>query len=148
MTKTICGADSRTDHRLFVSKLNLRIQPVRRVQGMEDPKRLNVSKLKPDNKRLAFLNEICNHLDAVQLSSKDPEENWTVFPNAAHSSALQSTFRKDKDWLNENDEEKRDLLEENYRLHVHKAHQDDTSSVSENHLYESRADSRACKFPG
>ena len=33
VTKTICGADCWTDHRLVVSKLNLRIQPVRRPQG-------------------------------------------------------------------------------------------------------------------
>ena len=32
VTKTICGADCWTDHRLVVSKLNLRIQPVRRRQ--------------------------------------------------------------------------------------------------------------------
>ena len=30
VTKTMCGADCWTDHRLLVSKLNLRIQPVRR----------------------------------------------------------------------------------------------------------------------
>ena len=29
VTKTMCGADSWTDHRLVVSKLNLRIQPAR-----------------------------------------------------------------------------------------------------------------------
>ena len=33
VTKTMCGADCWTDHRLVVSKLNLRIQPVRRPQG-------------------------------------------------------------------------------------------------------------------
>ena len=33
VTKTMCGADCWTDHRLVVSKLNLRIQPVRRTQG-------------------------------------------------------------------------------------------------------------------
>ena len=30
VTKTMCGADCKTDNRLVVSKLNLRIQPVRR----------------------------------------------------------------------------------------------------------------------
>ena len=34
VTKTMCGADCWTDHRLVVSKLNLRIQPARRPQGM------------------------------------------------------------------------------------------------------------------
>ena len=33
LTKAMCGADCRTDHRLFVSKLNLYIPPKRRPQG-------------------------------------------------------------------------------------------------------------------
>ena len=45
VTKTMCGADCWTDHRLVVSKLNLRIQPARRPQGKKAPKRLDVSKL-------------------------------------------------------------------------------------------------------
>ena len=39
VTKTMCGADCWTDHRLVVSKLNLRIQPARRPQGNKAPKR-------------------------------------------------------------------------------------------------------------
>ena len=46
VTKTVCGADCRTDHRLVVSKLKLRIQPARRPQGKKVPKRLDVAKLK------------------------------------------------------------------------------------------------------
>ena len=42
VTKTMCGADCWTDHRLVVSKLNLRIQPARRPQGKKAPKRLDV----------------------------------------------------------------------------------------------------------
>ena len=45
VTKTMCGADCWTDHRLVVSKLNLCIQPVRRPQGKTVPKKLDVSKL-------------------------------------------------------------------------------------------------------
>ena len=57
VTKTMCGADWLTDHRLVVSKLNLHIQPVRRPQGKMVPKKLDVSKLKQDSKRQAFLND-------------------------------------------------------------------------------------------
>ena len=56
ITKTMCGADCWTDHKLVVSKLNLRIQPARR-------------------------------LDAINLSSENPEENWTVFHKTVHSTA-------------------------------------------------------------
>ena len=87
VTKTMCGADCWTDHRLVVSKLNLRIQPARRPQGKKAPKRLDVSKLNHDSMRQAFINDISNQLGAMNLSSEDPEENWTVFQKVVHSSA-------------------------------------------------------------
>ena len=75
VTKTMCGAKCWTDHRLVVSKLNLRIQPVRWPQGKKIPKRLDVSKLKQDSKRQAFINDICSHLDALEHSSEDVDES-------------------------------------------------------------------------
>ena len=47
----------------------------------------DVSKLKQD-KETNFLIDICNNVGALQLSSEDPEGNWTVFQNAFHSSAF------------------------------------------------------------
>ena len=82
VTKTMCGAN-----RLAVSKLNLRIQPARRPQGKKAPKRPDVSKLNHDSMRQAFINGISNQLCALNLSSEDPEENWTVFQKIVHSSA-------------------------------------------------------------
>ena len=79
VTKTMCGADCSTEHRLVVSKLNLRIQPVRRPQGKKVPKKLYVSKLKQDSKRQAFVNDLCSRLDALEHSSEDVDESWTVF---------------------------------------------------------------------
>ena len=136
VTKTMCGADCWIDHRLVVSKLNLRIQPARRPQGKKAPKRLDVSKLNKDSMRQNFLTDICNQLDAMNLSSEDPEENWTVFHKTVLSSAastLGHPSRKHQDWFDENDDEIQRLLEEKHRLL--KAHQDDTSSVSKKAAY-------------
>ena len=69
--KTMCGADCWTDHRLVVSKLSLRIQPVRRPQGKKVPKRLDVPKLKQYCKWQAFVNDIYSRLHALEHSSKD-----------------------------------------------------------------------------
>ena len=124
----VFGADCWTDHRLVVSKLNLRIQPARRPHSKKSHKKLDVSKLNQDSMKQAFLTDICNQLDAINLSSEIPEENWTVFHKTVHSSAattLGHPSRKHQDWFDENDDKIQRLLEEKHRLH--KAHQDDTS---------------------
>ena len=137
MTKTMCGADCWTDHRLVVSKLNLRIQPARRPQGKKVPKRLDVSKLKQDGKRQAFINDIYSRLDAMELTSDDQEENVTVFRDTVHSSAMDSlgpiSRCKHQDWFDENDEEIQGLLEEKHEEHM--AYLNDTSSVSNKAAY-------------
>ena len=137
----MCGADCLTDHILVVSKLNLRIPLARRPQGKKAPKRLDVSKLNHDSMRQAFINDISNQLGAMNLSSEDTGENWTVFEKVVHSSAATTIghpFRKHQDWFDENDEEIKLLLEEKGCLH--KAHQDDTSFVSKK-----AANSNICK---
>ena len=44
--------------------------------------------------RQAFLTDICNQLDAINLSSENPKENWTVFHKIVHSSAATG-----EDWI-------------------------------------------------
>ena len=39
VTKTMCGADCWTDHRLLISKMNLQIKPPKRPQGKKVPKK-------------------------------------------------------------------------------------------------------------
>ena len=95
VTKHMCSADCWTDPGLVVSKLNLRIQPARRPQGKKVPKRLDVSKLKLDSKRQAFFNDICSRLDATELRSDDPEDNWTD-RDTVHSTSLGPVSRKHK----------------------------------------------------
>ena len=99
------------------------------------PKRLDVSKLKQDSKRQAFINDIFSSLDAVELSSDDPEENWAVFRDNVHASAMDSlgpVSRKHQDWFHENDEVFQGLLEE--KQQKHKAYLSDTSSVSKTNI--------------
>ena len=108
VTKTVCGADCWTDHRLVISKLNLRIQPVRRPQGKKVPKKLDVSKLKQDSKRQAFVSDLCSRLDTLEHSSEAVDESWTVFRVTVHSSAMDSlgpVSSKHQDWFDENDKE-------------------------------------------
>ena len=128
VTKTMCGADCWTDHRLVVSKLILRTEHVRRSQGKKIPKKLDVSKLKQDSKRQALVNDL--------YSSEDVDESWTVFRDTVHCSAMDSlgpVFRKHQDWFDENDKEIQGLLEEKHQKH--KAYLRNISSVSSKTAY-------------
>ena len=136
MTKTMCVADCWIDRRLVVSKLNLLIQPVRRPQGKKVQKKLDVSKLKQDSKRQAFVNDLCSRLDALEHSSEDVDESWVVFRDTLHSSAMDTlgpVSRKHQDWFDENDKEIQGLFEEKHQKH--KAYLRNTSSVSRKTAY-------------
>ena len=64
------------------------------------------TKLNHDSMRQAFINDILNQLGAMNLSSEDPEENWTVFQKVVHSSAATTIghpSRKHQDWFDENE---------------------------------------------
>ena len=68
--------------------------------------------------RQAFLTDICNQVDAINLSSEDKNKTTSL----GHPSC------KHQDWFDKNDDEIQRLPGEKHRLH--KARQDDTSSVS------------------
>ena len=62
-----------------------KIKYVRQPQGKKAPERLDVSKMNQDNMRQAFINDICNHLDAV---IKRTQKRTTAYQNEIHSASL------------------------------------------------------------
>ena len=115
---------------------NLRFQPVRRPQGKKVPKKLDVSKLKQDRKRQAFVNDVWSRLDALEHSSEDVDESWTIFRDTVHSSAMNflgPVSRKHQDWFGKNEKEIQGLLEEKHQQH--KTYLRNTSSVSSKTAY-------------
>ena len=104
-----------------------------RQQGAKE---LGVSKLKQNSKRQAFVNDLCSHLDALEHSSEDVVESWTVCRDTVHSSAMDSlgpVHCKHQDWFDENDKEIQGFLEEKHQKR--KAYLRNTSSVSSKTAY-------------
>ena len=100
VTKTMCGAD--LDRSQACCQQNKPAHSaLRRPQGKKVPKKLDVSKLKQDSKRQAFVNYLCSRLDTLEHSSEDVGESWTDFRDTVHSSAMDSlgpVSRKHQDW--------------------------------------------------
>ena len=86
------------------------------------PKKLDVSKLKQDSKRQAFINDLCSSLDALEHSSEDVDESWTVFRDTVYSSPMDSlgpVSLKHQEWFDDNDKEIQGLLEEKHQQEAH-----------------------------
>lgn len=120
VTKSMCGAECWTDHRLLISKMNLRITPPRRPQGIKVPKRLDVSRLKNDLTRQQLADQLERDLPSCTDPLADVEAEWTRLRDVIYSSALDAVgpvTRKHQDWFDENNSRIQALLEEKHQLH-------------------------------
>ena len=127
----MCGAERWTDHRLLVSKLILRIQPLRRPQGEKLIKKLNVKQLRDKSVSEDLTLELECKLAELHLGQATIEEYWVVLRDKIHDTAFQllgSTTRKNQDWFDENDEQIKEMLAEKNRLH--RLYQLDQSSAA------------------
>ncbi|KAI8479295.1 hypothetical protein Bbelb_429670, partial [Branchiostoma belcheri] len=116
--------------------LRVRIQPKRHPQGMKPAKRLNTSKLKNDEIKQQFVNQLRDSLETVSLDDQNIETSWKNLKDAIHSAALGTLgpiSRNHKDWFDENSEEIQELLNKKHRLH--RAYIIDTKDTSKKDAY-------------
>ena len=74
--------------------------------------------LQAETRRQEASIRLCSRLDALEHSSEDVDESWTVFRDTVHSSAMDSlgpVSRKHQDWFDDNDKEIQGLLEEKHQ---------------------------------
>nr|VZI15148.1 unnamed protein product [Spirometra erinaceieuropaei] len=131
MTKAIAGADGWTDHRLVISKMRIRLQPRRRLQGKRLPGKLNVALLSLPAHHLHFSNELAQRLDNLPIAAADDvtaaaaenasvENRWCQLRDTVQSKAravLGRAPRQHQDWFDDNDAAISNLLAEKNRLH-------------------------------
>lgn len=121
VTKTMCGAECWTDHRLLLSKMNLRITPPRRPQGIRVPKRLDVRKLKNIPVKRKLVEELKNKLQSPSPNSDaDVEKEWAHLRDNIYAVAFDvvgPTTGKHQDWFDDNNSRIQALLEEKHQRH-------------------------------
>ena len=120
VTKSMCGADCYTDHKLIVSKLALQILPKRRPQGQKVVKKLDISKLNVTATKEKFVEDLNNKLKDININPTDPEANWENLKTTIQTSAQEAlgpAKRRHQDWFDENDPEIQALLDEKHKLH-------------------------------
>ena len=131
VTKAMCGAECWTDHHIIISKLNLRIQPLRRPQGKKSMKRLAVNKLKFNTTKQLFTESLDKQLDSISLENQNVESAWATLGEKVYNSALEclgTSTTEHKDWFDKNCDELNQLLEKNHT--ANKALLNDPSSAA------------------
>ena len=137
VTKAMCGAECWTDHRLILTKLNIRIRSQRRPQGNKPRRRLNVRKLEKQSVREDFCKDLDHKLRHLHNNSDQGiEEQWAALRDVIYETALTHVGvveRRHQDWFDENYPEIRTLLEEKRLRFI--THQQDINSVSKKTAY-------------
>ena len=130
VTKSMCGAECWTNHRLIISKTKLQVISMRRPQGQKALKRLDVTKLKIPKVQQEFATNLEHELLRVE------NNDWEFMKETIYSSALQvlgSTSRKHQDWFDENDIVIQTMLKEKRQLF--RAYQNDPKSESKKNVF-------------
>jgi hypothetical protein len=118
VTKSMCGADCWTDHRLVISKVQLHVLKKRRPQGQKPHKRLNVCKLNCEQTSQRLLEELEVQASNIQITD-EVEESWKSFRDIIFESCLNilgNRKRHHQDWFDQNDAEIAEMLDEKHRL--------------------------------
>ena len=116
VSKSMCGADCGTDHRLIVSKLNFELRRQRRPQGKAPPKRIDVAKLScSPSKRDELSSQLKSKLEHLTLDPHDVDQSWNDLSSAVYSCASDTIGfpdRKHQDWFDDNNVEVNELIQE------------------------------------
>ena len=75
----MCRVDCWTDHRLILSKVNLKIAPKRGPQGKKVFRKLDMSRLKHEPTAEALCNDLDKKLENLTLGDALVEDDWTAF---------------------------------------------------------------------
>ena len=98
-------AKDRQDHRLIITRINLRLRPYRRPHGKKALKRLNLGRLDCSDTKQSLVSAFDGCLRLVSFENKDIETIWSKLRELVYNTALQvveAESRKHQDWFDEN----------------------------------------------
>ena len=88
VSKTRPGADSGSDHELFIAKLRLKLN---KVEKTTRPFRKDLNKIHYDN-----TGEVTNSFKGLDLIDRVPEELWTEVHNIVQKAVIKTITKKNK----------------------------------------------------
>ncbi|BHF61836.1 hypothetical protein SprV_0100481500 [Sparganum proliferum] len=151
VTRAIVVADGRTNHRLIIPKMRIRLQPRRRPQCKRSPGKLNIALLSLSAHHLHCSSELAQRLDSLPIAAAaadaadvaaenaSVENRWCQLRDTFQSTALAvlgRASRQHQDWFDVNDAVISNLLAEKNRLH--KAYVDHPTDDNKAAFYRSR----------
>ena len=137
VTKSMCGADCWTDHRLIVSKLKLVIQPQKRPQGLKAPKKMDPARIADPVVKATLMTQLS---EIMKDQTVDPENiggSWTHFTDSVHKVSMETVgapSRVHQDWFDDQNADIQQLIDQKHQLF--RSHLSDPSSSSKKDAYQ------------
>ena len=89
VTKAMCGADCWRDHRLILSKVNLKTAPKRCPESKKVCKKLDVSRLKHKPTAEVLHSDLNKKLENLTLGKALVEDDWTALKDMVYSTVFE-----------------------------------------------------------
>ena len=115
VTKTMCVVDCWTDHRLVVSKPNLRNSACTKTTRQEGAEEIGCLQAETRQQEASIRQQSLQPFRCTGTQFRRCRRELTVFRYTVHYSAMDSlgpVFCKHQDWFDENDKEIQGLLQE------------------------------------
>ena len=130
VTKSMCGADCWTDHRLIVSKMKLIILPPKRPQGPKAPKKMDAAKLSEPAMKVTLQEKLNGALEKHFIDPDDVGGSWQKFSDTVYTAsmaAIGTAPRHHQDWFDDQSADIKVLLERKHQCL--RSHQNDPTSI-------------------
>ena len=130
VTKSMCGADCWTDHRLIISKMKFVLQPPKRPQGPKAPKKMDAAKLSTPAIKETLQTRLNGVLENHVIDPGNIGSTWQTFSEKVFTASLDAIgtpSRHHQDWFDDQNADIKLLLERKHQLH--RSHQDDPTST-------------------
>ena len=88
VAKAMCGVDGWTDHRVILSRVNLKISPKRHPQGKTVFKKLDVFRLKHKPTAEVLHSDLDKKLENLMLGDAFVEDDWMALKDMVYSTAF------------------------------------------------------------
>ena len=136
VTKSMCGADCWTDHRLIIYKMKFVLQPPKRSQGPKAPEKMDAAKLSTPAKKETLQTRLNGILENHVIDPGNIGSSWQTISEKVYTASLDAigtASRHHQDWFDDQKADIKLILERKHQ--PHRSHQNDPTSTPKRYAF-------------